>query len=69
MAHDWEETGVRMPHVAGKMFRHGTPVVRYVRCWRCDQTGFRRPNSAVVFTWHQLPTSPLPQTAERCATT
>jgi hypothetical protein len=49
--HDWQETGVHRPHIEGAMFRYGTPVVDYVKCTRCGKIGYRRPGSAVVFTW------------------
>lgn len=50
--HFWVETGVQRKHVEGSLFRYGTPVVTYVKCDTCGQPGFRRPNSRVVYLWH-----------------
>lgn len=44
--HDWKETKLRRPHVLGW-------PVRYVVCEKCDQVGFRRGESVVVYTWEQ----------------
>lgn len=49
--HEWAETGVKDNHVVGNMFKYGTPVVTYVRCIHCKQTGYRKPPSKVVYTW------------------
>ncbi len=55
--HDWQATGRYQTHA-------GTERVRYVRCMRCKQIGFRYPDrvnsrtgypSITVYTWEQDP--------------
>lgn len=49
--HQWKETGRKHQHVTGPMFKYGTPEVTYLRCEKCNQNGYRKPDSKVIYTW------------------
>ncbi len=49
--HVWAETGKQAKHVEGSLFKYGTPVVTYVLCVVCGQTGYTRPPSKIIYTW------------------
>lgn len=54
--HNWCHTPRVDYHTLGgvpHIFKYGHQMVRFVRCAKCRQNGFRRLPSRIVYTWAQ----------------
>jgi hypothetical protein len=57
--HTWLPTGRATRHLTAEpAFRYGTPIVTYLRCARCGQTGYSHPPRRVVYTWAATKNNP-----------